>query len=282
MYFSMKCVVQWNERYRHNSRQRIKIKKAKAKEVIKMAKTLNVKSNVKEEIRAKAKKLNIEGFLSKDFLKVKLNGQLLRGQVVGIGSNWKEINKNLNEFLNAETLDMYVEMENKINILIPDKLVNSINEFNKIQDKKLKLQEEIKGLEHQKIMMDDKTGIIGQMKIMEIELAIDSKKNELDEVKKAYFEAYRSGLENTQISEELSILAGEIANIRNEQVEEIEKEIELMNIKSEMLRKLSLNIDPLNDYKNMIESRIGMGNSSSEKAIKSSEMNIPFIQTLIK
>lgn len=247
-----------------------------------MSKTLNVKSNVKEEIRAKAKKLDLEGFLSKDFLKAKFNGQLLRGQVSGPSNNWNEIIENLDEFLNAETLELYVEMENKINALIPDELVNSISEFNVIQNKKSKLQDEIKGLERQKILVDDKPGIVGQMKIMEIELEIDSKKNELEEVKKVYFEAYRSGLTNTQISEELSILQSEIGNIKNDYIDSIEKEMELLLIKSNALEKLSRNIDLLYDFNKMVESRIGIVNASADKAIKSSEMKIPFIQTLVK
>lgn len=237
---------------------------------------------VKEDIRAAAKTMNIEGFLSKDFFKNDFNRQLLKGGTVGPSSNWKDINDNINEFLNTETLELYVEMENKVNTLIPEALVVSIGAFNVIQDRKMKLQDEIKQLEHEVILVENKESLTGQMRTMEIELEIDTKKQELETVKTEYFEAYRAALLNTQISEDLSVLVNEIGNIRNEYLEVIDNEKEMLIVKAKALDKLPRNLNLLDDLNNMIEARLNIGYLGAGKAVKSSEMKMPFIQTLVK
>lgn len=242
----------------------------------------NTQNIVKEEIRAKAKALNLDAFTSRDFLKNEFNQKLIKGQAVGPGSSYKEINTNINEFLNTETLELYVEMENKVNTLITDELVSAITTFNNLQKQRDGLQEEIRALERSKLYVDNKGNVTGQMELMEIDIQIDAKKTELEAVQKAYIQAYKAGLESTTLPKDLWVLANEIANIRNEYLDEINKEMEILQTKSIALRKLSNGISLLDDLKAMIAERLGAANNMADIAISSSEKQIPFIQAQVK
>ena len=244
-----------------------------------MANTQNI---VKEEIRAKAKALNLDAFTSREFFREKAVQDFFRGQSSETPETNGVIRANFNEFLDSEIGELYLEMENKVNTLITDELVSSIATFNNLQKQRDGLQEEIRVLERSKLYVDNKGNVTGQMELMEIDIQIDAKKTELEAVQKAYIQAYKAGLGNTTLPGDLWVLANEIANIRNEYLDEINKEMEILQTKSIALSKLSNRISLLDDLKAMIAERLGDANNMVDIAISSSEQQIPFIQAQVK
>lgn len=239
-------------------------------------------SNIKDEIRSKSKKVNLEGFLAKDFLKNEFNQSLLKGESAGASSNWKEINAAINTFLNTETLELYIELENKINELIPENAVQTVQAFIAAQSKVSTLEDEVRRLEREKHLVPNRESIAGQMKIMELEIEIDRMKVELDDLKKVYFKEYKTALEYTNISRDLAIMVNEVRNIHNEFIEAVMKERELLNAKSLALQNLLKNFRPMEDLKDMIDSKLSIGGSQADLIIKSAENGVPFVQALVK
>lgn len=244
-----------------------------------MANTQNI---VKEEIRAKAKVLNLDAFTSREFFREKAVQDFFRGQSSASPETNGVIRANFNEFLDSEIGELHLEMENKVNTLITDELVSAIAAFNTQQELKNNLEEEIRVLERSKLFVDNKDKVHGQMKIMEIDIEIDTKKTELDAVQKAYIQAYKAGLETTTLPKDLWVLVNEVTNIRNEYQKQIDEEIEVLQTRMIALQRISTQINLVDDIKNMISERLGNVQSKIDLAITSSEEQVPFIQSQVK
>lgn len=244
-----------------------------------MANTQNI---VKEEIRAKAKALNLDAFTSREFFREKAVQDFFRGQSSASPETNGVIRANFNEFLDSEIGELHLEMENKVNALITDELVSAIAAFNTQQELKNNLEEEIRVLERSKLFVDNKDKVHGQMKIMEIDIEIDTKKTELDAVQKAYIQAYKAGLESTTLPKDLWVLVNEVTNIRNEYQKQIDEEIELLQTRMIALKRMYSQINLVDDIKGMISERLGNVHSNIDLTITSSEEQVPLIQSQVK
>lgn len=111
---------------------------------------------------------------------------------------------------------------------------------------------------------------------------VDEKSLELEEVKKAYLQAYREGLVKTVVSEEYNSVYFEIEKVKKSLEESMDREIALYRAKTEALNHLRANIYyMLDDYKGMIDQRLG-ASGQAELILTSSRNKYPIIQAQVK
>ncbi len=247
-----------------------------------MAKAVNNKTNSEVENSEIMEKFNINEFLSRDFTRDEFLHQVLNGQISEQPHTWNNVNKNIEEFLGS-TLDNYKkELKNNVNTMISEEIVSLIKKFDDIQRKRLELEEELRKAERERFQIEKSDDITTQMKKMEMDIEINEMKRTLDSTNKAYIEAYKNGLEKTQISHDFDSLALEVRSIESQLFDQIEVERDVLKAQLKVLDLLSHKVEIMDYLKKQINSRLDVRGDYADRVIKSSKMKIPVIQAIVK
>lgn len=236
---------------------------------------LFLKKNLKEELKEKIKKLDIEKIINDDV--VKENIQLLNGKVSGPEPG--EVFKLINNEYKSNTVELYNAIEKKVNSLIDDEAIKSINQTLEAYNSKCTVENEITELNN-KIKSTKKSDSIDRYKVMDLEDQIEEKQELLYEIDKVFKERYKIALRNTLIKSDLAEMMKQLREIEDEEREQLSKEIQFQQTKLNALKLLRIRI--IDNAENLIDKRINIPVAlMSDKAIESSNKQIPLIRILL-
>lgn len=239
-----------------------------------MAILKNKKSDIRSEIRSKIRKMDFEKMLNEEIIESNIPVLLNRStapliQVQKYVSNEvRENNKLLNDTI-----------ERKINEIISDDMIESIQNFLRTKRNKENIENEIQNLKSKINLLNDEDDLIEKCKL-EIELS-KKEEEELREAKEIFIRDYKEGIENSILPSELYEMFAEVQCIGNEMREEIYKEIDSMRAKAKALSLTLAAYDIAYDMSLMLENRVN-NEVGSERLIKSSKEQIPIVQVLMK
>ena len=238
-----------------------------------MAILKNKKSDIRSEIRSKIRKMDFEKMLNEKVIENNIPALLDRStapltQVQKYISNEvRENNKLLNDTI-----------ERKINEIISDDMIESIQNFLTAKRNKENIESEIDNLKSKINLLNGEDDLIEKCRL---EIELSKKEEELRGAKEIFIRDYKEGIEKTIFPSELYEMFAEVQCIGSEMREEIYKEIDLMRAKAKALSLTLAAYDIAYDMSLMLENRVN-NEVGSERLIKSSKEQIPIVQVLMK
>lgn len=232
------------------------------------------KTNIKEEIQSKIKKLDVEKVINNDLIKD--NVQILNGRMSG---STNEISRLVKNQYNSSIDDFMKLIDSMITQFVSDEVVDLTNRTLEAYNSKTTLETEINELRRQlSILINEKES---NLIIIALENAIENKKEQLEEKENVYKQLYRESIKKTTLPKDLAELIKCVRDIEDDEKEKISKEVQLLRAKANALELLRIEIKY--DTERMIEERINIPVALiSCKAYQSSDEQIPLINILLK
>lgn len=231
------------------------------------------KSDIRSEIRAKIRKMDFQKILDNEVISNNIP-VLLSYSTAPLTQVQKYITNEIVE--NNKALNDVIER--KINEIISDNVIESIESFLSSKRNKENTEYEISKLKSKINLLNREDDLIEKCAL---EFELTKKEEELGKIKGMFVGAYKEGIEKSLIPCELYEVFDEVQCIRNEVKEEIEKEIDLMKAKTEALRMILSSSNILDNMHSMIEDRVN-NEVRSKSLIESSKGQIPIVQVLMK